>query len=103
MGFIKNRDELTSTGDAELRRLALDIADAGIAAADPALELRRQLSLEGDTLRAGSRSIELGAARRVFVIGAGKASYPIAQGIDEILGARIHKGLVTCKQGQQGH
>ncbi|NVZ67306.1 glycerate-2-kinase family protein, partial [Pseudomonas gingeri] len=33
---------------------------------------------------------------------AGKASFPIAKALDELLRGRIHKGIVTCKDGQEG-
>jgi glycerate 2-kinase len=102
MNYIKNRDALLETGDAKLRRLALHIAEQGIAAANPALVLRRLLRMEGSTLRIGDQCFELSDARRVFVIGAGKASFPIAKVIDDVIGARIHRGLVTCKHGQDG-
>lgn len=102
MSRIKNREALLSTGEVELRRLALDIAEAGLAAADPSLVVRRHLQLDGDVLRVGDRSFDLSRAQRIFVIGAGKATFPIAKAIEEVLGPRLYKGLVTCKYGQSG-
>ncbi|WP_449432418.1 glycerate kinase type-2 family protein [Pseudomonas putida] len=102
MSYIKNRNALLAAGDAELRRVALDIAEQGIAAADPAVRLREILRMQGNTLYVEHLRFELDAQRRVFVIGAGKASFPIAKAIDDIVGAHIHAGLVTCKEGQEG-
>lgn len=114
MGYIKNRELLLSAGEVELRRLALDIAEAGIAAADPGVAVHRHLRLDGDRggdqggsrddgrLIVGDRVFDLSGGRRIFVIGAGKATFPIAKALDDILGPRIHKGLVTCKYGQGG-
>jgi glycerate 2-kinase len=36
---------------------------------------------------------------RVFVVGAGKASAAMAQGIEEVLGTTIHTGLINVKYG----
>ncbi len=102
MSYIRNRDELLSHGEAALRRVALDIADSAIAAADPGPLARRILNFDGKRLGIGERTFDLGPDTRVFVIGAGKASYPIAKAFDDIIGARIHRGLVTCKEGQTG-
>ncbi len=102
MGYIKNRELLLSAGEVDLRRLALDLAEAGLAAADPGAAVHRHLALDGDRLQVGDRWHDLSAGQRIFVIGAGKASYPIARAIDQILGPRIHRGLVTCKYGQEG-
>lgn len=102
MSYIQNRNELLSHGQSALRRAALDIADSALAAADPGPMARRMLSFVGSRLKVGARSFDLTGGARVFVIGAGKASYPVAQAIDDILGTRIHRGLVTCKEGQIG-
>ena len=99
---IKNREVLQGSGDTALRRLALTIAEAGIAYADPGNALRRFVALEGDTLVVEGQRYSLADGVRVYVVGAGKASFPIAKALDELLGARIHKGLVTCKYGQEG-
>lgn len=98
--FIKNRDDLLDNGD-PMRQVALDIAEHALAAADPYIAATSLLSLSGDTLRVGDREIGL-AGRRIHVIGTGKATFPIAKALDEILGARITAGLIVCKHGQQG-
>lgn len=103
LGYVKNRSAILSAGEVELRRVALDIAEAAIAHANPGLALRRHVSLEGDCLRVGDMSLEIGADRRIFVIGAGKATYPVARALEDILGPRIHRGLIVCKSGQTGH
>ncbi len=102
MTYIKNRDVLLSAGDVDLRRMALDIAEAGLACADPGSLVRNHLSIANDRLHAGEMTCDLSRGQRIFVIGAGKATFSIAKAIDEIIGERIHKGLITCKTGQQG-
>lgn len=96
-GLITNRDQLASRGDRSLRRLALDIAEVAISAANPGPVTREKVRLEGGILTVGPRSIDLSGDRRVYVIGAGKASFPIAQALDEIVGRHIVEGLVVLK------
>lgn len=98
--FIANRDELLAAPE-PMRQIALDLADYALAAADPYAAAKSLISLNGDVLRIGQRGVDL-AGRRIFVIGAGKATFLVAKAIDELLGDRISAGLVICKYGQQG-
>ena len=84
---------------ADLRQHALAIFEAALRAADPAEAVRRNVSLEGDTLRAGDGLYDLAAFERIFVIGAGKAGAAMAQGLESILGGRITAGLINVKYG----
>lgn len=100
--YVQNTDELLVNGSTVLRRTAIDIANRAVEAADPAKALRKSLTVAGDNLAVDGRLFDLARDSRIFVIGAGKASYPIAKVLDETLGDRIHRGLVTCKIGQSG-
>ncbi|MDR1658980.1 MAG: DUF4147 domain-containing protein [Desulfovibrio sp.] len=102
MTYFRNHDELLSHGNATLRADALDILDAGLAAADPGRKTRELVSLEGDVLRIAGREFDLRKAGGIYVLGAGKATFPIADALDGILGDRITDGLVICKEGQEG-
>ncbi|WP_314915837.1 DUF4147 domain-containing protein [Pseudomonas helleri] len=102
MSYIKNRQQLLANGYTDLRTLALRIAEAGIAYSDPGNAVRRRVSLVDEVLAVDGQRYPLAQDTRVFVIGAGKASFPIAKALDELLGERIHKGIVTCKYGQKG-
>lgn len=100
--MIKNREELLSHGNTTLRAKAMDIVEHALYAADPYIKTADLVHLEGDTLVVGDRSFDLNVYRRIYVIGAGKATYPIAKALEDILGDRITDGVVTCKYGQQG-
>jgi len=102
MSYVKNRDALLLSGDAQLRRLILEIAEKAIAAADPARALRHLMRMDGSSLCIGEDRFELSGDRRVYVVGAGKASFPIAKVIEELVGRHICKGVVACKHGQEG-
>ncbi len=71
-----------------LRRDALAIFRAALAAADPAAAVARHLE-----------RMKLDAYARIFVVGAGKAGAPMARAAERVLGRRIAAGLVNVKYG----
>jgi hydroxypyruvate reductase len=71
-----------------LRRHALTIFRAALAAADPAVAVARYLSRR-----------KLDRYRRVYVLGAGKAGASMARAAERILGRRIAAGLINVKYG----
>ncbi|HUQ94473.1 MAG TPA: glycerate kinase [Bryobacteraceae bacterium] len=82
-----------------LRDDALDILRAGLDAADPVKAVHRHFSVNGDDLTAGRRRYRLSRFKKVIVLGAGKASAAMALAVEEVLGERIHTGLVNVKYG----
>ncbi len=99
--YIRNREDLLSHGSSELRRAALDIAEHALTRVDPYEATRELVSLDGNTLRVGDLTYDLSQRGRIYVLGAGKASLPIARALEDILGERIHDSLVTVKEGQE--
>jgi hydroxypyruvate reductase len=77
----------------------LSIFRAGLAAADPAEAVRRNVRVENNCLRAGPVALPLSEIKRIFVIGAGKASVRMAQALEEILGDRVTGGWINTKTG----
>jgi hydroxypyruvate reductase len=67
---------------------ARKIARAALDAADPAVCVRRAME-----------TIQMGSPRRLFVLGAGKASASMAKALEAILGGRIHAGWINTKYG----
>src|SRR5690348_2590274 len=66
---------------------ALDAADAGNA-------IRRHVRLHRDVLEADDLAYRLNRFRRIFVIGAGKATAKMAEAIEKMLGDKITGGFV---------
>ncbi len=64
-----------------------------------ATALRRAVKKDGDVLTVGSRRYDLRRYERVVVVGAGKATAPMARAIERLLGRRLHSGLVVVKYG----
>lgn len=83
----------------ELKAKALEIFQAALQAVDPALAIRHYVRLDGNLLLAGGVSFDLSKIGRVYVVGAGKASAPMAAALEEILQDRISSGLVSVKYG----
>jgi glycerate 2-kinase len=81
------------------RRLARQVADAALAAVDPAAAIQRQVRLDGNRLTVADRAYDLSQYRRILVVGAGKASGAMAQAVEEALGERVTAGLVSVKDG----
>ena len=98
--LISNRETLIVTAN-PARKVALEIVEHALAASDPGAAATGLLSLDGHTLHIGQRAVDL-KGRQVFVIGTGKATFPIAKVLDDLLGERITTGLVVCKAGQKG-
>jgi glycerate 2-kinase len=72
---------------------------AALDAVDPYRAVARVLSLAGDQLRIAGRIYDLAHIRRILLVGAGKAAYPMARAAVDILGPRIAAGLLITKTG----
>src|SRR5690606_41641245 len=82
----------------ERRGPVVAVLEAALAAVDPFAATRAFLTLQDDTLAAGSHTYDLARIRRIFVIGAGKAGAPMSQAVEAVLGDRISAGLVADRQ-----
>jgi len=102
MSYIKNRDRLLSHGNIQLRRAALDIIDHALTRADPYKATRNLVRIDSNRLTVGDLCFDLNENQRIFLLGAGKATFPIAKALEELLGDRITDGVVICKYGQHG-
>src|SRR5262245_23977468 len=83
----------------ERRALVTRVMQSSLAAVEPGEAVRRALLRDGDRLTVGDRSYDLKNYDRVVVVGAGKASAPMAAAVEEILGERVAAGLVVVKYG----
>ena len=78
-----------------LRRMISEALDS----VNGATALRRAVRKDGDWLTVGSRRFDLRQYEQVVVVGAGKATAPMARSIERMLGRRLHSGLVIVKYG----
>ena len=99
--IIKNKKELLSHGNKRGRAVVLDVIENAIRAVNPYDIVKKMVRIENERkLIVGELNYDLSTVGNIYVIGAGKATLPIAQVLDEILGEHIKKGVVIVKKGQ---
>jgi hydroxypyruvate reductase len=81
----------------DLRAFAARLQRAALAAVEPAEAVYKFVSRIGDQLLIGKHSYHLGAYDRIFVVGAGKASIPMADAVCEVLREHLSGGGVITK------
>ena len=87
-----------------MREDALAIFKAALVVVEPRETVLRTLSRSGEVLRIvrGRKLIkkfDLSKIDQIYVIGAGKASAPMAEAIEEVIGGRLVAGVVVTKTG----
>ncbi len=100
--MIKNKPDLLSHGQLELREKALEIVSHALHSVDPYSATHQYVTRDGDRLLVGARAYDLKAYQNVYAIGAGKATYRQAVALEEILGERLSDGFIAVKDGQMG-
>ena len=85
-------------GDAE------EIFKASVRRVDPYEALMKFVRVKGGRLNLGSEEtpeadLDLDAFDRVFVVGGGKATAPMAKALEDLMGSRIDRGLINVKYG----
>lgn len=101
MRKIRNYDDLVAVGDADSRRIVLDLAEATLQRLDAYQRIKSIMRLDGDLLTIGERSWDLSQKRNVYLVGGGKAANHMAMAVDEILGERLTKGIVIVKIAEE--
>lgn len=66
---------------------------------NPANRIRDWVKLDNGVLRIGEQELELDSQRRVWVLGAGKATMGMAEALEDILGSYLADGLVIVPKG----
>lgn len=91
MAKIKNFNDLTVT---PLRKMALEIAEAGLEAIDTKTVIAKNVHLEEKSLVVQGKTFSLKEINRIFIVGVGKCSLEAAGALEEILGKRLNGGIV---------
>jgi len=87
----------------EMRNDAVSIFQKGLQAVEPGAAIKKYCRLEDDRLFIGNNVYNLAMYKNLFVIGAGKASAPMAATLEDILGERIAKGIINVKYKYIAH
>jgi len=96
--YLKNKENLLSHGHIRGRKIALEVVETALEAIDPYKATKALIKLDNDLLRIGSLLIDLTQRGEIYVLGAGKATFPIAKALEEILGQRITNGVIIEKR-----
>jgi glycerate 2-kinase len=99
--IIKNRDVLLSHGNVKGREIALDLIDYAIRAVNGYELTKKIIYVRNGKLIIRDFEYDLSKIRNIYVIGGGKATYPIAKALEEILGERITRGVINVKRGEK--
>ncbi len=100
--LLKVKGAMRPTSDAVRRKLrasATAIFQAGIQAVDPETCVNRWLRVTGDRIVIGDHDYPQEKIRRLYLVGAGKASAAMARAAEKRLGPRIDDGVVITKYG----
>jgi hydroxypyruvate reductase len=76
-----------------------DIFKAGLKAVDPERAVKRYVRRQEKELFVGDCSYILDRFKRIFLIGAGKGTAPMAKALEDILGGRLTHGWIIVKYG----
>lgn len=72
---------------------------AAIQAVDPYQAVLRHLRREGNRVWVGRQELDLDSFDHIWLVGAGKAGYPMARAALEVLAERVSGGVVIVKEG----
>lgn len=78
---------------------AKEIFKAGLDAVLPQNTLSKSLILINDALHVKDSIYKLAPNQRIFCFGSGKAAQTMTQSLHQILGSKIHDGLIVSSQG----
>jgi glycerate-2-kinase len=99
--IIKNKEELPSHGNKKGREVALDVVEYAIKAVDAYEATKKIVHIENGRLIIGDLNYDLPKVGNIYVVGGGKATFSIAQALDEILGERIKCGVINVKKEEK--
>jgi len=92
---VNKSDSVSHAARAHVRA----IIDDALRAVDPREAVRRYVTVQGDRIVVAGVPHGLQPDARIFVLGAGKGSAAMAEGLEDALGGRIAGGHVTVKDG----
>jgi len=101
--FIKNHQSLLEADfdplTIEARKIVLELLNEGIKAADPKNAIHNSVKLVNNEIKfINGSSFLLSNINRIFVIGGGKATAKMAEGLEEILGQHIYAGQINVPE-----
>jgi len=81
-----------------MRRNAVEIFYAAIKAVQPGAAIKQHCKFDGKTLFIGHRSYHLARYKNLYVLGAGKATAPMAAAIEDMIDEKIIEAFTSGLQ-----
>lgn len=81
------------------RKDALAIFGAGLNAVAPERAVNRFCQRQGDVLTIGKETFDLNSFENIYIVGAGKATAPMAVAFERLLGEKLTAGVISVKYG----
>ncbi len=85
--------------DSKAREDLLAVFRAALTAVDPEEAVRRHMHRHGTRLVIDGQELDLERYRRVFVLGAGKGTAPMAKALEDLLESYLTQGVIVVKYG----
>jgi len=82
-----------------MRKDAVEIFYKAIKAVHPGAAIKRHCNYDGKTLFIGHHSYHLARYKNLYILGAGKATAPMAAAIENMIDEKITGGIITVKYG----
>jgi glycerate-2-kinase len=101
--LIKNKSQLIKNAKTKeikkLRRDILDSLEAAVLAVDPYFLIKNNLKRGRKKLTiSGKLNLNLANYKNIYAVGAGKAAFAMARGLEAILGKKIKKGFINVQE-----
>jgi glycerate-2-kinase len=104
---IRNKDQLISNGgtpsDRKARGFALESLEAAVRSVDPKAIIKSKIIVKGSILKVNGCSFDLDRFKKIYVVGAGKASGVMGEAIEQLLGKWIVAGHVNVPRGDKAN
>ncbi len=98
---IRNMEKILSHGDADSKKIVLEIAERTLQHLDARERIRGIARREGSMLYIGGKCWDLSKKKHVYLLGAGKACNHMAMAMDEILGDYLTRGIAIVKISEE--
>lgn len=99
--IIRNTSDLLSHGNIYGRKIALDVIECALRSIDSYEATKKFIQIKDNReLIVGDLRRDFSQVGKIYVVGGGKAAFPIARWLDEILGERIKEGVIVVKRGE---
>ena len=88
----------------QMRNEAIRLFNASLKRVNPYEAVRQFVRLDGNQLMLGQENqpqieLDLEKFHRIFLVGGGKATAPMAKAMEGLLGAKVNRGIITVKYG----